>query len=54
MGFNIVQVKRYKDLSSLKRELLKEVPKVKALSPSCYIISTSVGLSPDASNSGDT
>ena len=47
----IVQVKRYKDTSLLKRELLKEVPKVKALNPDRYIISTSAGLSPEAKES---
>ena len=42
----IVQAKRVKDYASLKRALLKEVSKVKALKPDRYIISTSVGLTP--------
>lgn len=44
----IVQAKRYKDFSTLKRELQKEVAKVKTLNPDRYILSTSVGLTPDA------
>lgn len=43
----IVQAKRYKDYRTLKSVLTKEVPKVKALKPSRYILSTSVGLTPD-------
>lgn len=42
----IIQCKRYKEYSSLKRELAKEVNKVKALSPTQYYISTTVGLTP--------
>lgn len=43
----IVQAKRYKSFSSLRTELIKEAVKVKALNPERYIISTSVGLSPE-------
>lgn len=45
----IVQAKRYKDYGSLKSVLAKEAAKVKTLrtKPSRYIISTSVGLTPD-------
>lgn len=43
----IVQAKRVKNYASLKRTLLKEVVKVKALNPKRYIISTSVGLTPE-------
>ena len=43
----IVQAKRVKDYASLKRALLKEVAKVKTLNPKRYIISTSVGLTPE-------
>jgi tRNA uridine 5-carbamoylmethylation protein Kti12 len=43
----IVQVKRYKDYNSLKSNLTKEIIKVKVLKPDRYIISTSVGLTPD-------
>lgn len=42
----IVQVKRYKDWSSLKRQLEVEVKKVQTLIPERYILSTSVPLSP--------
>ena len=42
----IVQVKRYKDWSLLKRQLDLEAKKVKALNPVRYILSTSVPLSP--------
>lgn len=42
----IIQCKRYKDYSSLKRELAKEVEKVQSLSPSRYYVSTTVGLTP--------
>lgn len=42
----IVQVKRYKNWSSLKTQLEKEVEKVKVLNPERYILSTSVPLSP--------
>lgn len=40
----IIQCKRYKEYSSLKRELAKEVDKVKALSPTQYYISTTVAI----------
>ena len=43
---SIVQVKRYKNFSSLKEALNKEVEKVKLLNPERYIICTSVGLTP--------
>lgn len=43
----IVQAKRYKGYASLKRVLQKEIEKVKQLNPKRYIISTSVGLTPD-------
>ena len=43
----IVQAKRYKDYGSLKSNLAKEALKVKALKPARYIISTSVGLTPE-------
>ena len=43
----IVQAKRVKDYASLKRTLLKEVAKVKTLNPKRYVISTSVGLTPE-------
>lgn len=42
----IVQAKRYKEFSQLKSNLKKEVEKVKAIKPTRYIISTSVGLTP--------
>jgi hypothetical protein len=42
----IVQVKRYNDWNELKRQLEKEVIKVKKLNPRRYILSTSAGLSP--------
>ena len=42
----VVQVKRYKDYVSLRANLRKEIEKVKNLSPSRYILSTSVGLTP--------
>jgi len=43
----IIQCKRYKDYSSLIRNLQKEVSKVEKLKPTRYIISTSVGLTPN-------
>lgn len=46
-GKTIVQAKRYKDYSSLKTTLKHEAVKAKKLSPDRYIISTSVGLTPD-------
>lgn len=42
----IIQCKRYDNFNSLKGNLKKEVAKVRVLSPSKYIIMTSVGLSP--------
>lgn len=45
-GESVVQVKRYKDLGSLMRNLKKEVPKVASLAPSRYILSVSVDLTP--------
>ena len=45
-GESVVQVKRYKDLGSLMRNLKKEVPKVLRLAPIRYILSVSVDLSP--------
>lgn len=42
----IVQVKRYKDWASLKRQLEVESKKVKTLNPERYILTTSVPLSP--------
>lgn len=42
----IIQCKRYSKYSTLKSELSKEVTKVKALAPSRYFLSTSVGLTP--------
>lgn len=42
----IVQAKRYSTYTSLLSNLKKEVPKVKALNPSKYIICTTVGLTP--------
>lgn len=42
----IVQAKRYKNYSSLKIALEKEVDKVKRLKPNRYIITTSVDLTP--------
>ena len=43
----IVQAKRYKDYASLKRVLENEIGKVKSLNPDRYILSTSVGLTPE-------
>lgn len=43
----IVQAKRVKDYPSLKRVLNKEVSKVNTLKPDRYIITTSVGLTPE-------
>lgn len=43
----IVQCKRYSDFSTFLGVLKKEVPKVEALNPSRYIITTSVGLTPN-------
>jgi hypothetical protein len=46
----IVQVKRYKDFSTFLTNLTKEVEKVKKLNPSRYIITTSLGLTPNNKN----
>ncbi len=43
----IIQCKRYKDFQSLLSNLKKEVSKVQHLSPTRYIISTTVGLTPN-------
>lgn len=43
----IVQAKRYKDFPSLFKKLKEEVTKVVKLKPRRYIVSTSVGLTPD-------
>ena len=43
----VVQAKRYKDYPSLLKKLKEEVPKVKKLNPKRYIVSTSVGLTPE-------
>ena len=43
----IIQCKRYKDYNSLLSNLKKEVSKVQDLSPTRYIISTTVGLTPN-------
>lgn len=43
----IIQAKRYKDLSSLMTNLKKEVKKAKDIKPDRYIVSTTVGLTPD-------
>ncbi len=43
----IIQAKRYKSFSVLLTSLKKEVTKVKKMSPNRYVITTSVGLSPD-------
>ncbi|MBS1778727.1 MAG: restriction endonuclease [Bacteroidetes bacterium] len=43
----IIQAKRYKDYNSLYNHLKVEVAKVKKLSPDKYILTTSVGLTPN-------
>lgn len=43
----VIQCKRYKDFGSLISNLKKEVDKVEKLKPKRYIISTSVGLTPN-------
>ncbi|SEH31581.1 nSTAND3 domain-containing NTPase [Chryseobacterium culicis] len=43
----VVQCKRYKDFKSLIANLKKEVSKVRIINPKRYIISTSVGLTPN-------
>ena len=42
----VIQVKRYKEWRELKNHLKKEVSKVRKLNPNKYLLSTSVGLSP--------
>jgi hypothetical protein len=42
----IIQVKRYKNFSDLKKTLQREYEKVKKLKPKRYVIVTSVGLTP--------
>ncbi|WP_241330396.1 nSTAND3 domain-containing NTPase [Chryseobacterium arthrosphaerae] len=42
----IIQAKRYKDFISLINNLKKEIPKVTSLDPESYIITTSIGLTP--------
>lgn len=46
----IVQCKRYNDYRSLLSNLRKEITKVKKLNPKKYIITTSVGLTPNQKN----
>jgi len=46
----IIQAKRYKSYTSLLSNLKKEVEKVKKLSPDRYIITTSIGLTPNNKN----
>lgn len=43
----IVQCKRYKDFNSLFNKLKEEIPKVTKLNPIRYILTTSVGLTPN-------
>jgi hypothetical protein len=43
----IVQCKRYKDFNSLYNKLKEEIPKVTKLNPIRYILTTSVGLTPN-------
>ncbi|WP_445457352.1 nSTAND3 domain-containing NTPase [Flavobacterium sp. HNIBRBA15423] len=43
----IIQCKRYKDFNSLYNKLKKEIPKVTKLNPIRYILTTSVGLTPN-------
>ena len=43
----IIQAKRYKDYAKLKSVLKAEVAKVRKLNPDRYILSTSVGLTPE-------
>ena len=50
-GEIIVQCKRYSDFSSLKSALKKtELPKIRLLNPSRYILTTSASLSPQQVN----
>lgn len=46
----IVQAKRYKDFQTLFKKLKEEASKVVKLNPKRYIISTSVGLTPENKN----
>lgn len=43
----IIQCKRYKDFNSLYNKLKEEIPKVTKLNPIRYILTTSVGLTPN-------
>lgn len=43
----IIQCKRYKDFNSLYNKLKEEIPKVTKLNPRRYILTTSVGLTPN-------
>jgi hypothetical protein len=43
----IIQCKRYKDFNSLYNKLKEEIPKVTKLNPVRYILTTSVGLTPN-------
>ncbi len=45
-GTSIIQAKRLKDYATLLSNLKKEVSKVRKVNPKCYIITTSVGLTP--------
>lgn len=49
-GNVIIQCKRYNDFSSLQTSLKEEVEKVKKLKPGRYILTTSVGLTPERKN----
>jgi GTPase SAR1 family protein len=46
-GDIIIQTKRYENFRLLLNSLKKEVPKIKKLAPKSYIITTSVGLTPN-------
>jgi hypothetical protein len=46
----IIQAKRYKDYNSLVANLKKEIAKVKQLQPHRYIVTTTVGLTPNQKN----
>ena len=43
----IIQCKRYKDFNSLYNKIKEEIPKVSNLNPNRYILTTSVGLTPN-------
>ena len=49
-GNVIIQCKRYNDFSSLQSALKEEAEKVKKLNPDRYILTTSVGLTPERKN----